>query len=130
MMGIFYLSCTVENQRYPKRKATVPNMLVDSGSECTWIPAETLKRIGIVPMKKNVTFQMANGQEITRSIGFAIVRVGEFFTTDEVVFAQSGDLHLIGARTLEGMNVRVDSVQKKLVAAGPILAAVRIRKSR
>lgn len=129
-MGTFCVSCTVENHRYSKRKAHVPNMLVDSGSECTWIPADTLKRIGISPVKKDITFVLANGHEITRSAGFAVVRVGKFFTIDEVVFAQPGDLHLIGARTLEGMNVRVDTVQKQLAAAGPILAAVRIRKSR
>ena len=45
------------------------------------------------------------------------------FTVDEVVFAQEGDLCLLGARTLEGMNLRVDPRGKKLVAAGPVPAA-------
>ena len=40
---------------------------------------------------------MANGQTITRSIGFAVVRAGEFFTIDEVVFGLKGDLNLLGA---------------------------------
>ena len=62
-------------------------------------------------------------QRITRSIAFVIVRVGEFFTTDEVVFAERGDLALLGARSLEGLNLVVDARQKKLVAAGPVLAA-------
>jgi hypothetical protein len=44
---------------------------------------------------------------------------------DEVVFAQPGDLELLGARSLEGLNLRVDSRAKKLVAGGPILAAAR-----
>ena len=66
---------------------------------------------------------MANGRRITRSVGFAIVRVGEYFTTDEVVFAEKGDLALLGARSLEGLNLVVDARQKKLVAAGPVLAA-------
>jgi hypothetical protein len=42
---------------------------------------------------------------------------------DEIVFAEKGDLLLLGARTLEGLNLRVDSGKKKLVAAGPLLAA-------
>ena len=42
---------------------------------------------------------------------------------DEVVFADEGDLSLLGARTLEGLNARVDPEGKRLVAAGPILAA-------
>ncbi len=66
---------------------------------------------------------MANGQKITRSVGFAIVRVDKHFTVDEVVFAEKGDLLLLGARTLEGLSLRVDSKQKKLVASGPLLAA-------
>jgi len=66
---------------------------------------------------------MANGQEITRSAGFAIIRCGKFFTVDEVIFAEPGDLYRLGARSLEGFNARVDSKQKKLVAAGPPTAA-------
>jgi hypothetical protein len=30
---------------------------------------------------------------------------------------------LLGARTLEGLNLRVDAARKKLVAAGPLPAA-------
>jgi predicted aspartyl protease len=78
-----------------------------------------LKSIGVKPRKKDVTFVMANGQTITRNVGFAVLRIDEYFTVDEVVFAQEGDLCLLGARTLEGMNLRVDPRAKKLVAAGP-----------
>jgi len=66
---------------------------------------------------------MANGQVVTRSIGFAVLRVDKHFTIDEVVFAEEGDLTLLGARTLEGLNLMVDPAKKKLVAAGPIPAA-------
>ena len=66
---------------------------------------------------------MANGQLITRSVGFAVLHVGNAFTIDEVVFAEPGDLILLGARTLEGLNLMVDSSKKKLVASGPLSAA-------
>ena len=66
---------------------------------------------------------MANGQTITRSAGFAILRVNGYFTIDEVVFAREGDLTLLGARTLQGLNLRVDAKQKKLVVGGPLTAA-------
>ncbi|HZZ29691.1 MAG TPA: retroviral-like aspartic protease family protein [Pirellulales bacterium] len=122
-MGTFFVSSVVENHVHRKRAAKVEKLLVDTGSEHTWVSAEVLQSIGVKPEKKDVPFTMANGQTITRSIGFAIVRVGEFFTIDEVVFGQKGDLNLLGARTLEGMNVSVDSQRKKLVAAGPIPAA-------
>lgn len=66
---------------------------------------------------------MANGQIVTRTVGYAIRRLGKFQTVDEVVFAQCGDLALLGSRALEGMNLRVDSRARRLVAAGPVVAA-------
>ncbi len=98
-------------------------MLVDAGGEYTWVPATLLERIGIAREKKDIEFVMANGQRITRSIGFAIIRVAKSFTIDEVVFAEKGDLLLLGARSLEGLNLAVDPSRKKLVAAGPVPAA-------
>jgi len=63
---------------------------------------------------------------VSRHIGFAIVRVGERSTIDEVVFAVEGDLPLLGARTMEGLNLVVDPVEKKLVDRGPIPAAAGV----
>jgi predicted aspartyl protease len=48
---------------------------------------------------------------------------GEPHAAHEVVFAQKGDMQLLGARALKGLNLRVDARRKKLVAAGPIIAA-------
>jgi len=121
-MGTFHTKCRIENTVERSRSAIVSKMPVDSGSEYTWIPATTLQRIGVAQEKKDITFVMANGQQVTRSVGFAIIRVDGYFTIDEVVFAEKGDLSLLGARTLEGLNLRVDSRAKKLVAGGPILA--------
>jgi hypothetical protein len=85
---------------------------VDTGSEYTWAPATTVEKLGISSEKKDLTFVMANGQQITRSVGFAIVRVDKHFTVDEVVFAEKGDLLLLGARSLEGLNLAVDTQKK------------------
>ena len=52
-----------------------------------------------------------------------LVRVDKGFTVDEVVFAEKGDLHLLGARSLEGLNLAVDARKKRLVAAGPLPVA-------
>ena len=122
-MGLFRVACQLENQRDRTRSVLVPDVVVDTGSELTWIRREHLMQIGIEPEKRDLRFVLANGQEITRSIGFAVVRVDEQLTTDEVVFAEPDDLQLLGARTLEGLNVRVDSRGKRLVASGPITAA-------
>jgi predicted aspartyl protease len=122
-MGTFFIRCKVENVVDRGKSAILPKMLLDSGSEYTWISAGTLEKIGIEREKKDVPFVMANGQPVTRSIGFAIVRYDKYFTVDEVVFAEKGDLPILGAHTLEGLNLLVDPRRKKLVAGGPILAA-------
>ncbi len=122
-MGAFFTRCKIENSVERNKSAIIPRMLVDTGSKYTWIPAAILEKIGINREKEDLPFVMANGQRITRSVGFAIVRLDKFFTIDEVVFAEKGDLLLLGARTLEGLNLTVDSRRKKLVAAGPLPAA-------
>ena len=122
-MGTFSVGCSVENHVHRGKRARVAKMLVDTGSEITWISERTLERIGVRAEKKDMHFVMANGQTVTRNVGFAIIRIGKYFTIDEVVFAQKGDLQLLGARTLEGLNLTVDSRRKKLVAAGPMPAA-------
>ena len=122
-MGTFYVGCKVENHKDPKRAAVVRKLLVDTGSEFTWLPSEILQAIGIETVKKDLLIQMANGQLLTRSVGYAILRVNKFETTDEVVFGQKGDLSLLGSRAMEGMNVHVDARRKRLVAAGPVVAA-------
>ena len=122
-MGTFFIRCKVENIIDRTRSIVISKMLVDTGSEYTWIPSTTLEKIGVDREKKDVPFVMANGQQITHSIGFAIIRLDKFFTVDEVVFAEKGDLAILGARTLEGLNLTVDPKRKKLVAAGPVLAA-------
>ncbi len=95
-MGTFYTHCTVQNHSDRKRQYRVPKILVHTGSEYTWIPEATLERIGVAREKKDILFIMANGQQITRSVGFAIIRIGDSFTIDEVVFAEKGDLLLLG----------------------------------
>lgn len=122
-MGTFKIRCKVENVMNRQKSAVIPQMLVDTGSEYTWVPEHMLEKLDVQREKKDLRFVMANGQVITRSVGFAILRYDKYFTVDEVVFAQKGDLNLLGARTLEGLSLMVDPRQKKLVASGPIPAA-------
>jgi predicted aspartyl protease len=117
------VAALIENHTDRKKSVRIAKLLVDTGSEHTWLPEATLEKIGVKREKKDLSFIMANGAVVTRSVGFAIVHVGQYFTIDEVVFAEKGDLVLLGARTLEGLNLTVDSTRKKLVAAGPIPAA-------
>ena len=122
-MGVFRLDCEVVNIGDPNRSSIVSQLLVDTGSELTWVPESSLHQVGVQVVKKDLPFLMANGQTITRSIGYAVLRASGFETVDEVVFGQPGDLVLLGARTLEGFGATVDPSGKRLVAAGPHPAA-------
>lgn len=121
-MSTVRTACKIENVGDRRRGAAIARILVDTNSEYTWVPETELARMGVA-REKIVEFVMANGQRITRSVGFAIIRLDRYFTVDEVVFAQQGDLTLLGARTLEGLNLAVDSRRQRLVAAGPLPAA-------
>jgi predicted aspartyl protease len=126
-MGTFRVGCKVVNIADAKKWAAVDKLLVDTGSDYTWLPAKVLEKIGVERIKKDIVLTMANGQSITRSAGYAIIHSDKFQTVDEVVFAEPGDQLLLGARTMEGFNARVDPKQKKLVAAGPVLAAGNVQ---
>ena len=127
-MGTFYTKCKIENPSNRARSQVLEKLLVDTGSEFTWVSQKALVNIGIKQEKKDVGFVLAKGEQVTRSVGFAIVRIDKYFTIDEVVFAQPGDLMPLGARTLEGMNLTVEPQRRRLVAAGPLPAAPSRKK--
>jgi len=122
-MGVFYVDCTVENMAARDRSVPIEQLIVDTGWEFTWLPEDVLSAIGVKVEKRDQKFIMANGEVITRDIGYAILKVNGFETVDEIVFARNGDLNLLGSRTLEGFGAVVDARKKQLVAAGPHLAA-------
>lgn len=121
-MGLFKVGCKVENPAHEGRAEVIGKLLVDTGSDFTWIHEDVLKRLGI-PVRKTVHIEIANGQIVTRPVGFAVLHVHKAVTTDEVVFAQADDLQLLGARALEGLNLLVDPKRKRLVPGGPKIAA-------
>ena len=129
-MGTFYARCKLENPSDRSKSIVIPKLLVDTGSELTWVSERMLERIGIGREKKDLRFVLANGQEVTRSVGFAIIRLDKYFTIDEVVFAEPGDLQLLGAHTLEGLNLIIEPARRRLMAAGPLPAASPTRPKR
>ena len=45
IMGTFYTKCFIENHMDRKKSIVVPKLLVDTGSEYTWIPENLLEKI-------------------------------------------------------------------------------------
>jgi predicted aspartyl protease len=124
-MGIFRVTIGVENVAQRGVVRYVADALVDTGSELTWIPREILQSLG-VNVERRRSFIVADGRHVERDIGYAVVHADESATVDEVVFAEESDFALLGVRSLEGLNLRVDVVSKQLVDAGPVLAAMTL----
>ena len=121
-MGTFRVDVEIENPARPGERRTLKSVLVDTGAELSWVPAEALESLGIERYSKR-HFRQADGTILERWAGGAFVYVAGKRTNDDVVFGEPGDLVLLGSRTLEGLNFRVEPVTKQLVDAGPAPAA-------
>lgn len=127
-MGTFTVAIKVCKPGRRPRRAAFDKVMVDTGSETTWLPEADLRSVGIEVFKGAQRFVMANCTQVTRDVGIAVIQAGPLKTVDEVVFARPGDLLLLGARTIEGFNATIDPRKRKLVPAGPIPAALARRR--
>ena len=121
-MGTFRVDVELENPARPKARQTLSSVLVDTGAELSWVPAEVLESLGVERNNKWF-FPQADGTIRERWTGSVLISVAGKRAADEVVFGEPGDLVLLGSRTLEGLNFRVEPVTKRLVDAGPAPAA-------
>ena len=121
-MGTFRIDIEIENPRYPGARRAISSVLVDTGAELSWIPADILESLRI-ERRSRWRFRQADGTVLERWTGAAFIYAEGKTATDDVVFGEPGDLVLLGARSLEGLNLRVDPLRKRLVDAGPAPAA-------
>ena len=121
-MGIFRTTIAVENPTRPGVTSEVQSVIVDTGSEYTWLPRAVLEALGLSPTR-TVRFITADGRQVERAVCFGNIYAGGSSAPDILVFAEGGDMVLLGARALDGMNLRVDMLAKQLVPAGPVPAA-------
>ena len=121
-MGTFRTDIELENAVLPGVRRRLPAVLVDTGAELSWFPATVLEALGI-ERKKVSRFRQADGSVVERWTGPAFLYVVGTWTADEVVFGEAGDLVLLGSRSLEGLNLCVDPINKRLIDAGPAPAA-------
>ena len=121
-MGIFRTTIEVAAMHDAETRRILEDVMVDTGSEYNWAPAELLSELGVKPVRTDL-FETADGRILERQVGFALFFAAGRSTTAVAVFAMPGDMILLGAHGLEGMNLRVDLVRRELVPAGPIPAA-------
>ena len=122
-VSLFKVNVVARNPK-DETKGTPPlEALVDTGSELTWLPADALAQIGVTPRRKR-TCLTATKQTVARDVGYAILAAEGYETTDEVVFAEPGDMILLGVRTIEGFGVSVDNIGHRFVAQTTIVASM------
>ena len=121
-MGTFRITVELENPERPGSCRAVTGVLVDTGAELSWFPADVLESLDIQRYER-WRFRQATGVVVERWIGVALVHAAGKRAPDNVVFGEAGDLVLLGARSLEGMNLRVEPTTRQLVDAGPVPAA-------
>ena len=121
-MGSFRVDVEIENVARPGDRRVLQSVLVDTGAELSWFPADILDSLGI-QRRKVWHFRQADGTVLSRWTGPAFVYIAGVSATDDVVFGEPGDLILLGSRSLEGLNLRIDPVSRRLIDAGPAPAA-------
>jgi predicted aspartyl protease len=121
-MGTFRVDVEIANPARPGERRAIHAVLVDTGAELSWVPAGVLESLGVERNNKWL-FRQADGTVLERWTGSVLITVAGKRAADEVVFGEPGDLVLLGSRTLEGLNFRVEPVTKRLVDAGPVPAA-------
>jgi len=114
-MGSFTVGCLIKNHVNREKTVRIPRLMVDTGSEATWVPRKFLAEIEVKPEKRSV-FQLAKGQYVYRDVGYAVIRHNDSETVDEVVFAEEGDALLLGPRTLTGLVLWTDASGERLIA--------------
>ena len=122
-MSLFKVNLIAVNPKDEDRKTNPIEVLVDTGSELSWLPKKMLHDAGIVPRGKK-RFYTATNQLIERDYGYAILEAEGYTTNDEIVFAESGDMSLLGVRTIEGFGVMVDNIGHRFVATASLVVPI------
>ena len=118
-MGSFRIDVEVESVVTPGARRVIRSVLVDTGAELSCLPSAELDALGIARRQQR-RFRQADGSVLVRWTGAAFVYAAGASTTDEVIFGEPGDLILLGSRSLEGLNLQIDPVAKRLSDAGPM----------
>lgn len=122
-MGSFRVDVEIESTLTPGERRLIRSVLVDTGAELSCLPGVVLDSIGIVRRRQR-RFRQADGSVLVRWTGGVWLYAVGTSTIDEVIFGESGDLVLLGSRSLEGLNLQIDPVAKRLSDAGPMPLAV------
>jgi predicted aspartyl protease len=87
--------------------------LVGSGAVYSVVNSKTLRRLGCEPYRRKAFF-LADGTKIERSIGDAYFEYAGIGGAASVIFGEEGDSNLLGATTLEALELVLDPFKREL----------------
>jgi len=111
-MGLTAVEITVKKSHEGKRSHKV-SFLVDSGAVYSVVGKDILRGLGIRPHRKKAFF-LANGDKVERKIGDAYFEYGGVGGAAPVIFGEPGDSDLLGAATLEALELVLDPFRRDL----------------
>ena len=111
-MGVFH--CTVTVSPVIGDDSRVMEAVVDTGASYTVIPGQLLHQLGIQPKRTDV-FMLADGTRHEEVVGEARVTVNGRDAVTPAVFGAEGAMTLLGAVTMQELNLAVDTKGERLV---------------
>src|SRR5207253_9772716 len=99
-MGTFRVDMEIENPARPGERRTLRSVLVDTGAELSWVPAEILESLGVERNNK-WHFRQADGTILERWTGGVFVYVVGKRAAAGAVFEVVGARVLSESRTWE-----------------------------
>ena len=117
-MGTF--SAAIEIGRPDGSDFETVNALVNTGARLTAIPGSILRRLGVIP-HTTYAFELADGREIEREVGRTWLRLGDRSEITLVMFGDEDGDPVLGAISLHGLMLAVDSPNARLIPALPRL---------
>ena len=111
-MSVF--SVPVEVSDLERRRSERVDAWVDTGAFYSSLPRPLLESLGVVPHDR-AQFMLADGRVIENDIGNMWMWVAGKSVITLVIFAEPESEPLLGAYTLEGLALAVDSLNERLV---------------
>jgi len=118
-MATFTVKVKVWNPADPERFAEA-EVWADTGAAYSWISKSRLEPLGVQKVRR-LQFRTIEGHTVERDLAAVFLSTDGYTGGDNVVVAESGDLEVLGAHSLESLGLAVDPVHKKLV---PLVVAL------
>ena len=119
-MGITYAELRIFSD--DAKRSTAMRLMVDTGSLFTWVAGDAARELAITPAE-TCTFRPIAGEPIDRLVADALIECEGRRGVRRIVFAEPGDLCVIGADTLEGLRLEVDPTRRTLRRVDVVPAA-------